>query len=185
MKALTLKQPWADLIFTPVYDLDSPGNPLVKLGLKPIETRKWKTTYRGTILITTSRHPDHSYSPISSVMGICHHCGCTLYNACDDNGQGCHWMDAEETLCSACSEKQLHGYAIGLVDVIDCSPLKWTRQEVELSCCRPYDGAWGWLLANPRPIEPFSIKGSLSIWDTAHEGKYMHPGDFEILDKPA
>ena len=42
MKALTIKQPWADLIIA---------------GVKDIENRTWKTSYRGRVLIHTSKSP--------------------------------------------------------------------------------------------------------------------------------
>lgn len=42
MKAISLKQPWANLIAT---------------GLKTIETRKWSTNYRGELLIASSAEP--------------------------------------------------------------------------------------------------------------------------------
>lgn len=43
MKALSIKQPWANLIAS---------------GAKTIETRKWKTNYRGQILLCTSLKPE-------------------------------------------------------------------------------------------------------------------------------
>jgi hypothetical protein len=43
MKALSVKQPWADLIAS---------------GQKTIETRNWYTPYRGNILICSSKEPD-------------------------------------------------------------------------------------------------------------------------------
>jgi len=42
MKALSVKQPWANLIAS---------------GLKTIETRTWKTKYRGDLLIVSSKSP--------------------------------------------------------------------------------------------------------------------------------
>lgn len=42
MKALSIKQPWANMIAS---------------GEKTIETRKWSTDYRGPILIVSSRTP--------------------------------------------------------------------------------------------------------------------------------
>ncbi|HQQ91669.1 MAG TPA: ASCH domain-containing protein [Kiritimatiellia bacterium] len=42
MKALSVKQPWANMIAS---------------GVKTIETRKWSTDYRGTLLIVSSRSP--------------------------------------------------------------------------------------------------------------------------------
>lgn len=44
MKALSLKQPWAELILQ---------------GRKKIEIRKWKTKFRGDFLIHTSKNPDN------------------------------------------------------------------------------------------------------------------------------
>jgi hypothetical protein len=43
MKALSVKQPWANMIAE---------------GEKTIETRTWSTDYRGEILIVSSRDPD-------------------------------------------------------------------------------------------------------------------------------
>lgn len=43
MKALSLKQPWANLIAS---------------GKKTIETRKWKTNYRGDLIICSSKNPN-------------------------------------------------------------------------------------------------------------------------------
>lgn len=42
MKALSLQQPWANMIAS---------------GKKTIETRKWKTKYRGPLLIVSSKKP--------------------------------------------------------------------------------------------------------------------------------
>jgi len=43
MKALTLQQPWANMIVE---------------GKKTIETRLWRTNHRGWLLITSSKKPD-------------------------------------------------------------------------------------------------------------------------------
>ncbi len=42
-KAISLKQPWANLVAE---------------GKKTIETRKWKTNYRGSLLICSSQKPN-------------------------------------------------------------------------------------------------------------------------------
>lgn len=47
MKALSLKEPWANL---------------VRNGKKTIETRKWKTNYRGKLLICASAKPKSEFS---------------------------------------------------------------------------------------------------------------------------
>ncbi len=46
MKALSLQQPWAELILQ---------------GRKTIETRKWKTSFRGEFLIHASRQVDKKH----------------------------------------------------------------------------------------------------------------------------
>ena len=43
MKALSLKQPWAELVVS---------------GKKTIEVRKWKTNYRGNFLVQASKVPN-------------------------------------------------------------------------------------------------------------------------------
>lgn len=42
MKALTIKEPWASMIY---------------IGQKTIETRTWNTKYRGLLVLTASRKP--------------------------------------------------------------------------------------------------------------------------------
>lgn len=34
---------------------------------------------------------------------ICRGCGCSQYDACNDHGRGCSWVDAD--LCSVCQRK--------------------------------------------------------------------------------
>jgi len=34
--------------------------------------------------------------------GVCRHCGCTDEHGCD---QGCSWVDAAHTVCSACVDR--------------------------------------------------------------------------------
>ena len=53
MKALSLKQPWATLIVS---------------GIKPIENRKWKSSYRGPLLIHASKTWDEE-----GTQWICEH----------------------------------------------------------------------------------------------------------------
>src|SRR3989344_4787890 len=43
LKAISLKQPWANLVAS---------------GKKSIETRKWKTPYRGDLVICSSKNPE-------------------------------------------------------------------------------------------------------------------------------
>lgn len=49
MKALCVKQPWAQLIVD---------------GYKDVENRTWQTAYRGPILICASKKPDYAFTDI-------------------------------------------------------------------------------------------------------------------------
>lgn len=54
MRAISIKEPWASLI---------------KSGKKTIETRKWKTNYRGKLLLCCSKKP---VSPLSGMaFAVC------------------------------------------------------------------------------------------------------------------
>lgn len=65
IKAITLKQPWADLVVS---------------GVKNIENRTWKTAHRGTLAIHASRTHDQSvandykdvlsYAPLQCIVGV-------------------------------------------------------------------------------------------------------------------
>ena len=102
MKALCLKEPWASMI---------------KDGKKTIETRKWKTSYRGNILLCASKYP----------------------------------------------KSALSGKAFAIAELADCR--KMTEQDEIQACCKIYPKANSWLLKNIRKIEPFSIKGSLGLFE--------------------
>lgn len=62
MKALSIRQPWAGLIGA---------------GLKTIETRKWKTYYRGDLLIVSSKKADPHLGDLYQDI-LCHKHGCTI-----------------------------------------------------------------------------------------------------------
>ncbi len=75
MKALSIKQPWANMIVD---------------GLKTIETRTWSTSYRGTLLIVSSKQPPIYPSGMALAVADLVDCrpmtrqdevaaGCTLY----------------------------------------------------------------------------------------------------------
>jgi hypothetical protein len=73
MKAITLHQPWASMIF----DLDAQGHPR-----KPIETRAWGCFYKGDLAIHAGKKFDREYClrwgydpaiiPLAAVLGIVH-----------------------------------------------------------------------------------------------------------------
>lgn len=40
-----------------------------------------------------------------------------------------------------------------------------TDADAPAAGCPRYDRAWSWLLANPRPVEPFKVRGALKLFD--------------------
>jgi len=54
------------------------------------------------------------------------------------------------------------GCAICLVELIDCRPMR--RKDWRAACIEPYEPAFGWHLANIRPVPPVPVCGSLQIF---------------------
>jgi hypothetical protein len=103
VKAISLKQPWANLIAQ---------------GKKTIETRTWPTKYRGELLIVSSKSPNIAPA----------------------------------------------GYALAVVDLVDCRPM--AVEDEEAACCKIYPRAHAWVLQNIRALkEPFPVKGRLGIYE--------------------
>lgn len=76
MKALSVKQPWANLIAT---------------GKKTIETRQWKTDYRGTILICSTKMPD--ISPAGAALAVANLIDCRSMSVLDEPKALCSKYD--------------------------------------------------------------------------------------------
>lgn len=62
MKAISLKQPWANLVIQ---------------GKKIVETRVWRTNYRGDLVICSSKKPDYAHvhptitrEPMGYALGV-------------------------------------------------------------------------------------------------------------------
>jgi hypothetical protein len=72
MKALSIKQPWANLIAS---------------GEKTIETRTWKTSYRGPLLIVSSKTPD--IAPSGQALAIATLADCRPMSVLDETAARC------------------------------------------------------------------------------------------------
>lgn len=71
MKAISVKQPWANLIAR---------------GEKTIETRTWHTPYRGKILIVSSKTP--KIEPAGCALAVCYLAACRAMTK-DDEDYAC------------------------------------------------------------------------------------------------
>jgi len=74
MKAISIKQPWANLIAE---------------GKKTIETRTWPTNHRGRILIVSSKIPN--IAPAGQALAIANLTDCRRMKRGDEDAAKCPW----------------------------------------------------------------------------------------------
>jgi len=146
MKAITIKQPWASLIVE---------------GVKDIENRTWKTSFRGRVLVHAAAKPDNIKLEIE--------------------GQASYKEIQMFSVLGRAEDDNLFGCIIGSVEITDCvinHPSIWAEKtpyaylgKLTVECQPPI---YNFVLANPIIFpEPIPCKGKLSFWD--------YPG---ILAKP-
>lgn len=157
MKAITLTQPWATL---------------VAIGAKKIETRGWKTDYRGPLAIHAAK-------------------GWTE--------EGVNVTRRDEPFCSVLQAagytdfSQLpRGYVVATCRLVECVRIEtpdrqagigivnggyWTLDDQERAFGDYTPGRWAWLLADVKPfVVPAAARGSLGLWDWLGEwsGEVVH-----------
>src|SRR5690554_6301238 len=120
MKALSIKQPWASLI---------------AYGIKDVENRTWKTSYRGRIYIHASGKPICTFFSKHTLRNI----GFTeeMINA------------LLESDCLINTEVKKLSAIIGEVDIVDCvinHPSIWAEKAIFPHDSKPI---YNWVLANP------------------------------------
>lgn len=143
MKAITIRQPWASLAVC----TDRNGIPF-----KRVETRSWKTCYRGPLAIHAGKFQTDMF-----FMGM------------DEKRMG---VFAEAGLCGDKDILNLpYGAIIGTVDLVDCLPIE-ELQRIGLDTPRERafgnwcPGRYGWVLANPVLFdEPIPARGKQGLWD--------------------
>jgi len=120
---------------------------LIVSGEKTIEMRTWQTKYRGPLLICSGTNVDIAFSDREVRAEF----------------------DAEFP----------RGVAVGIVDLVDIRKFNWRKDAKytgEPFFCefvgerfRAKDFAdedcFSWILANPRAIEPFPVKGKLMLFE--------------------
>lgn len=119
MYALSVHQPWAWAILN---------------AGKNVENRKWRTNYRGPLLIHAAKSQ-------------------TTYNA-QDLERWKKWFG----VCLPPWSELVTGAIVGVVEVVDCVRPVWTVPErVEVPGLGESKWAlpeyWSWVLANPRPFD--------------------------------
>jgi hypothetical protein len=138
IKALTIKNPWAHLIIS---------------GVKDIENRTWKTSYRGKLWIHVGNN-NFSLKKIGFENFFTEEQVDMIYN----NGKSYikELLDSEDT--KSC--------IIGHVELVDCV-LKHPSSIWAEKAKEDETPIWNWVLKNPvkfsKPIP--NVKGKLSLWD--------------------
>lgn len=135
-----------------VLSLTEPFATLIKEKLKLIETRSWKTSYRGELYIH------------ASITEIAKH---------DKN---------DKELMSLIETKQLnYGYIICKCNLVDCiymtkeyvENMKKNNHQ-EYICGEYTEGRYAWILEDIKPLDnPIKAKGQLSIWNYYNELEIM------------
>jgi len=136
MKAITIMQPWASLI---------------AVGAKTIETRSWKTNYRGPIAI-------HASARMNSE-------GKRLIKESE-------WLTLSGYTVKPCIPL---GCVIATTDLVDCCTTEHLRRRIidvrEFRLGNFNAGRYGWILENVRPLTvPVPAKGNLGIWEWDEKG---------------
>lgn len=115
--------------------LKQPWATWVALGFKTIETRTWKTKHRGELLICASKNVDKDAV-----------------------------AEARDTGFPPYQEDEFpRGVAVAVVNVVDCRPMR--DDDAADALCMNEPGRFAWPLKDIRAIEPFPVKGSLSIFE--------------------
>lgn len=135
-----------------VLSLTEPFATLIQEKKKLIETRSWKTNYRGELYI---------------------HASCTKV-AKDD-------LEDKELMSLVENKDMNFGYIICRCNLVDCiymtkeyvENMKKNNHQ-EYICGEYKEGRYAWILENIEPIKPIKAKGQLSIWDYYNE--------FEVMD---
>lgn len=125
MKVLSIKEPWASLIMN---------------GTKKIETRSWKTKYRGEIYIHASLSKAKITKPevYELIKDMNFKCG---YIICKCNLVDCIYMTDEYV-----NDMKINHY--------------------EEYICGHYEvGRYAWIVEGVKVIEPIKAKGKLGLWN--------------------
>ena len=136
MKAISIKEPFATLITN---------------GMKKIETRSWKTNYRGEIFIHASgKSLAKEFLTNDYVIELIKDMDMNFGNIiCKCNLVDCIYMDEE------------------FLEHIKQSPMEYKLGEYKL-------GRYAWVMEDVEPIYPIPAKGQLNIWNFDGEYKLIN-----------
>jgi hypothetical protein len=153
VRALTLMQPYASLVIA---------------GLKKIETRSWRTHYRGPLAIHAGGNLPAAYRKLCYTPPFARALAGLGHDSPDDLPRGVVLGTVELVGCLWMKRHRADG-VIGLDGICigaDCDP-RITPTERAFGV---YDDArWAWILANPVPFETaIPAQGLQRVWEWHH-----------------
>lgn len=136
MKVISIKEPFATLITN---------------GMKKIETRSWKTNYRGEIFIHASgKKLAKEFLTNDFVVDLIKDMDMNFGNIiCRCNLVDCIYMDED------------------FLEYIKQNPTEYNVGEYKL-------GRYAWVMKDIKPIHPIPAKGQLNIWNFDEEYELMN-----------
>lgn len=143
MKALTLTQPWATL---------------VAIGAKTVETRSWKTPYRGPLAI----HAAKGLGPVGGAKGL-------MALSCQGRFAGAleeePWPLPLGAIVAVCSlvDVVTTDRAGAAFKLLGLDAPERVAQEMAFGDYSP--GRYAWLLDRVRATPTIVCKGALGLWD--------------------
>lgn len=164
MKALSLTQPWASL---------------VAIGAKRIETRSWRTSYRGEVAI----HAAKGLGPVGGMSGLTDQCAAAhFFEALAAHADTRGWAFRSLTSMKGHPMMPL-GAVVAIAQLVHVMGTEYPAAGWGAKVFRrPEPGtperAFGdysprrymWFLENVRPLrEPIPCRGALSLWDVPEE----------------
>lgn len=131
IKAISLMEPWASLM---------------RCGVKTVETRSWKTKYRGPLLICASKRWDRRQR---------------------------YYLESEPVQQAfrgpTTAEHMLCGKAVAIVILVDCVGVMDDKYEGLFFAERHFGdfspGRYCWVTNDLRAINPFPVVGQLGLFD--------------------
>jgi hypothetical protein len=153
MKALSFKQPWAELVLQ---------------GKKKIEIRRWNTNFRGEFLIHASKSPDMD---AMKRFGFILTQKKTISSTNQNMQHTSHWQRQDTTYNKRfgfkISELPL-GCIVGKAKLIEVKHYK-NPQEFEqdklFHLATIEFGDYGFILKDTERLKPVKCKGNLNFWD--------------------
>lgn len=139
-----------------VLSLTEPYATLIKENKKKIETRSWKTSYRGELYIhASSTHISKKCKENKEIMNLIKNSSLNFGNIiCKCNLVDCIYMNKEYV-----------------------EDMKKSNHQ-EYICGEYKEGRYAWILDNIRILKnPIKAKGHLNIWNYEYENKISSKGE--------